>query len=115
MTMTATDELRRMLDERGVEWSDSSDEAARYTGWNDSHCWFIEFPDGWTSWGMLSNSGTPAQAIEATLGRGECRAVKVNRMADDNDPYDIRACSECGAYLDPMWHYCGICGRKVAS
>lgn len=47
--------------------------------------------------------------------RGECRAVKVDGRADDNDPYDVCSCSECGAYLDPMWHYCGICGRKVVS
>lgn len=65
--MTATDELRHMLDERGVEWRDSSDENVLHTTWNDMNCWFNEFPDGWTAWGMAMR-GTPEQAVAATLG-----------------------------------------------
>ena len=56
-----------MLDERGVEWSDSSDENVLHTTWNAMRCWFTEYPDGWTGWGMAM-SGSPEQAIEATLG-----------------------------------------------
>ena len=59
-----------MLDERGVEWCDSSDENVLHTTWNDMNCWFNEFPDGWTAWGMAKR-GTPEQAIEATLGNEE--------------------------------------------
>lgn len=66
--MSATEELRRLLDERGVEWRDGSDENVLHTTWNNLNCWFNEFPDGWTSWGM-SMRGTPEQAIAATLGR----------------------------------------------
>lgn len=65
--MSATEELRRLLDERGVEWSDASDKNVSHTTWNDMKCWFIEFQDGWTAWGM-SMHGTPEQAIAATLG-----------------------------------------------
>ena len=65
--MSATEELRRMLDERGVEWSDASDKNVSHTTWNDMKCWFIEFQDGWTAWGT-SMHGTPEQAIAATLG-----------------------------------------------
>ena len=65
--MTATEELRRLLDERGVEWRDSSDENVLHTTWNGMNCWFNEFPDGWTAWGMAMR-GTPEQAIAATLG-----------------------------------------------
>lgn len=70
--MTATDELRALLDERGVEWEDHSDEDVRHTVWNGAECWFTEFPDGWTALGV-SKCGTPAKAVEATLGRGTCR------------------------------------------
>lgn len=66
--MTPTEELRRMLDERGVEWSDSSDENVLHTTWDAMKCWFDEFPDGWTSWGMTMH-GTPEQAVAATVGR----------------------------------------------
>lgn len=65
--MSATEELRRLLDERGVEWCDSSDENVLHTTWNDMNCWFNEFPDGWTAWGMAKR-GAPEQAIAATLG-----------------------------------------------
>lgn len=65
--MSATDELRRMLDERGVEWSDASDKDVLHTTWNNMNCWFIEFQDGWTAWGMTMH-GTPEQAIAVTLG-----------------------------------------------
>lgn len=65
--MSITDELRRLLDERGVEWRDSSDENVLHTTWNDMNCWFNEFPDGWTAWGMAMR-GTPEQVIAATLG-----------------------------------------------
>ena len=65
--MSATDELRRLLDERGVEWEDDSEEWIKHTSWNDANCWFNEYPDGLTAWGMI-NRGTPVQAINATLG-----------------------------------------------
>lgn len=64
--MSATDELRRLLDERGVKWSDASDDDIQHTTWNTGSCWFSEFNDGWTGWGM-SMGGTPEQAIAATL------------------------------------------------
>ena len=73
--MSATDELRRMLDERGVEWLDSSDENVFHTTWNAMSCWFNEFPDGWTAWGMAMR-GTPEQAIAATLGN-EPKSMRV--------------------------------------
>lgn len=65
--MTATERLRELLDERGVKWEDYSDEKRKHTDWNNWSCWFIEYPDGWTSWGMTKR-GTPEQAIAATLG-----------------------------------------------
>ena len=77
--MTPTEELRHMLDERGVEWSDSSDENVLHTTWDAMKCWFNEFPDGWTSWGMTMH-GTPEQAVAATVGE-EC---------------EMRICKRCG-------------------
>ena len=68
--MTATDDLRAMLDERGVEWryAEGDDEIVV---WQDANgCeWRATFDGG----GILiwcSDPMTPAQAMEATLGRG---------------------------------------------
>ena len=123
--MSATDELRRLLDERGVEW----DGTEAVTFWNDySSCAF----DG--------NNGekvtvhfrcTPEQAVDATLGRGECHTVSMDCFG--NPPYNQSGlngnstacgCSECGAPWSTMGVFrgnalkhnfkaCPICGRKV--
>ena len=60
--MTATDELRRMLDERGVEYTTKDDMGATETSWN-----------GYTAYQLTPGSKlimhhTPEQAIAATLG-----------------------------------------------
>lgn len=123
--MSVTDELRRMLDERGVEWSDSSDENVLHTTWGNMNCWFNEFHDGWMSWGMAMG-GTPEQAIEATLGAGTCR----NELDEGHF-----GCSMCGCHVRSLpfgstyvsdgkrWYstekrtlnYCPHCGAKVVS
>lgn len=126
--MTATDRLRALLDERGVEWRDFSDEHVLHTTWNDMTCWFNDFQDGWTAWGMAKR-GTPEQAVEATLERGECKNVA--SVEYDCLPGDFQ-CSECGCivasgseceslvYFTPVdfgeeigWRYCPSCGKKV--
>lgn len=107
--MTATDELRRLLDERGVEHVDAEDGHTQHTWWSDGDHEIC-----------ASNSGerlavynlTPEQAVEATLGRGECRRVLY-------EPTGVLACSECGAGIPKQLdkycylHYCPNCGRKV--
>ena len=107
--MSATEELRRMLDERGVEWRDASDENVLHTTWNDMKCWFNEFPDGWTAWGM-SMRGTPEQAIAATLGGGECEMEWVS----DWMGWHCKACDSLRLGLpDQKPNYCPNCGAKV--
>ena len=123
--MTATDELRAMLDERGVRY----DKAATVIGetvatfWHDRDgypCSAIEgaddIPDGEVS---VQACVTPEQAIAATLGRGECH--------DKNgfDPELGFECTVCGAMVDtymvtPMemghvrqFAYCPFCGARV--
>ena len=69
--MTATDELRRLLDERGVEWrDDSSIYGTRRTVWTADGVTYVAAEVS----GRLKVSGylTTAQAVEATLGRGTC-------------------------------------------
>lgn len=106
--MTATDELRRLLDERGVEWKAGFD-VNFSTEWDG----FIAaqlLPDSET----LVMSLTPKQAIVTTLGVGACRNID-----DDYDSYF--ECSICGCHVlcdfygsgygEPR--FCPGCGRRV--
>ncbi|MBP3885955.1 MAG: hypothetical protein J6D54_13600 [Olsenella sp.] len=106
--MTATDELRRLLDERGVEHYDGTE----MTLWlKDEHGYRAsanELHSGRLSVHVWCD--TPEHAIEATLGRGECR-----ECASMDDVFE---CSACGARYE-SWalkrfaSYCPDCGRKV--
>ena len=106
--MTATDELRRLLDGRGVEW----------VAIGTDTCW--TGADGYPMGAWETTNGThmrvadltPEQAIEATLGRGTCRNV-----ITDGTGFK---CSECQAHISawmltefPRFNYCPNCGRRV--
>ena len=102
--MTATDELRRILDERGVEWDYGiTGAASTMFNANGVELTFIGMRDGVTCSTIL----TPAQAIAATVGRGTCRMVY-------NDLSNLSRCTACGWRMEgvPMY-YCPRCGRKV--
>jgi len=110
--MTATDELRRLLDERGVEWAEPT--MKPNTTW---------FPDAYGTncrvkpWGdalCVKRYGlTPQQAIDATLGRGTCRETIIDHY--------WRGCGSCGYIWEFMYgigkcerpRYCPNCGRRV--
>lgn len=118
--MSATDELRRMLDERGVEYEQAD-------GW-------------WTSWeteGVYSYGGTvycedlgsgleirwhtitPGQAIAATLGAGTCHVTVQDNMAETDGMGDVwLECDACRWQMPlepstPRFNFCPNCGRKV--
>lgn len=114
--MTATDTIRAMLDERGVEWdygiTGSTTTKFRVNGIDLT---FTPMRDGL----VCSTILTPEQAIEATLGRGECRMVCSREYIECK--VDFFECSECGwsGAIDDMKalceypRYCPNCGRKV--
>ena len=120
--MTANDELRRLLDELGVEHKDFFDQ----TWWEDSDgAAYIAVEtrpldnNNPSTKLMLKRTATPEQAIAATLGAGTC--VPVLDSERDNQPYlkPRFVCSECGcqlteSQLGKVWqNYCPNCGRKV--
>lgn len=122
--MTATDELRAELTKRGVEWR-WQDERTTY--------WYVTV-DGeeWGEWTATEMGGylllsftsgyllTPAQAIAATLGRGECHDEGTFRS------WGYFTCSNCKVVVPveavreapsigkvvPI-SFCPNCGRKV--
>jgi len=110
--MSATDELRRMLDERGVKWwaEDDPEEPAYYfvTKWFANGCEqaYEEIP-AIRSRSLNAYCVTPEQAVEATLGRGECHDAAGKQMA-------FFSCSACGATIERKHpRFCFACGRKV--
>ena len=119
--MTATEELSRMLDERGKEhrvWPSG------LVIWHDEGSWVYEYSppkgDG-DYWGGILHATlrhcTPEQAVEATLGRGTCHNAARS--------YLDFLCSECGFvhyHSDENdsgdgneWHYCPSCGAEVVN
>ena len=120
--MTATDELRRMLDERGVKWMPVAWSPKRETFYHAANgvgfC-ADEYTDGVKIY--TDATITPEQAVEATLGRGTCHAIVSDNLTESEGTGDAWAdCSECGHLLfvltDPTSEppaYCPWCGAKV--
>lgn len=127
--MSATDTIRAMLDERGVELEACRVPTLRSelaaTFWYDrdgNPCSALEGADDVPD-GMLSVQAnlTPEQAIEATLGSGECELLGYD------DGVDEAVDGEWVQYAPPRWflscghdvegsekpNYCPSCGRKV--
>ena len=116
--MTATDELRRLLDERGVE----------YYGGTESTLWGYEqtsddtgifrYTADETSDGFVNvwmHHLTPSQAIDATLGRGTCHIDLVG-YDEREDRFQCRSCDWSMSVRRGTWprfNYCPNCGRRV--
>lgn len=106
--MSATEELRRLLDERGIKWDyGASGAASTECGAAGSELTFTELSGGL----ICSTYLSPARAMEIIVGHGKCRNVGFA-------PYFFE-CSACGkthlrnaAYVD-MPNYCPSCGRRV--
>ena len=113
--VSATDELRRMLDERGVEYNDRDMFGKHVFHWGEPLHGAM-FTDGgeWTE--LVVENATPAQAIAATLGRGTCRNVG---YYIDGTRFKCSACGYNGwtKYAadgnDRVPNYCPNCGRRV--
>ena len=127
---TATEVLRRLLDERGVEHEGGK----RSLRWRDRYGVMMQaFPLANGELGMGVWSCTPEQAIAATLGATDARPTQEESSEtchDEGDPSDF-CCSECGVRMftdtsDTYTmiasdgrtiikhpNYCPNCGRRV--
>ena len=111
--MTATEKLRRLLDECGVEYEAPND---IITMWAGSVCsWIaIEDKDG-LAVAVNRDYLNPEQTIAATVGRGTCR-LRPWEMERDTGFYDCMEC-DCGYVADvgdwAEWNFCPNCRRRV--
>jgi len=121
--MTATDELRRLLDERGVEWERGLPTETIVREPIDAL--YVERPDGRMHVYFRSYLA-PEQAVAATLGAsGTCIADETETwecICDQIGRYGKRVtvhvmeCSECGhtyEHVNGDYEYCPHCGRRV--
>ena len=126
---SATERLRALLDERGVEWWEEDGHTLWYgESLHHAASAFSSFMFGESERVHLNAMVTPEQAIDATLGPGTCRDV---RSEDATIAFE---CSECGCWVayDEYWetgiyirgegqqvhihpHYCPNCGREVVA
>lgn len=112
--MTATDELRRLLDEAGEYYKTSGNRTwwgrpiDMQTGKPINVFHYQAQPMGEDRLFVELQLATPDQAIAATLGAWTCHEV------EDEDTGFI-VCSECGAIHDESYtgYYCWCCGKKV--
>ena len=109
---TATEELRQLLDDRGVKWRDCTNGFANITVFESKDIeWFFisrEFVNPVYDYvNLRAERVAPAQAIDATLGRGECHDAAGKKMR-------FFSCSVCGG-IDKSKNpeFCHWCGRKV--
>ena len=114
--MSATDDLRSLLDERGVEWWEdafASEHRTVFDGKNDVR--YCVYQLGFELFISSILPVTPEQAIEATLGRGECELKRANW--DDGTCTWGCICSACDAHLEHEtgigYSFCPHCGAKV--
>ncbi len=117
--MTATDEmatteLRRLLDERGVEWADRLGPfpVTAYEG--NGVTWVAkEYTAGMFS--IETRPVTPAQAIAATLGSVECEVRDFKRVWQSTNVWTFSL--SCGHDVQRLSveppGFCEECGAKV--
>lgn len=112
--MSATERVRELLDERGVEWDEYGD---GYTLLRHGGREYTVQPNVCNR--LIVTNLTPEQAIAATLGRSECH---------DKNGFDSDTgfeCTVCGTMVDSymvttedtghytQFNFCPNCGRKV--
>lgn len=120
--MTATDELRRMLDERGADYG-HYDGAVYWKGSKHGHA--ARDSDEGDKLIITSYHFTPEQAIEATLGRGTCKVDTEESLFLNIQRWHICGCcgtgfslwyyTEDGDECEETPHYCPNCGRRVVA
>ena len=113
--MNTTDELRRRLDERGVDYRVSA------TGYS------IDIGPYTTVYANRSDTTldvslrqvTPEQAIAATLGRGTCHVTVQDNLAETEGMGDIwLECDACHWQMPlepstPRFNFCPNCGHRI--
>lgn len=117
---SATEELRRLLEEQGVEYT--FDIGYREFFWEAGESGTVRASAIGTKGlvQMIVTGISPEQAVEATLGRGECHIRTHDNLAETGGDGDVwLECDACHWQMDyadapsmPL-NFCPNCGRRV--
>ena len=119
-----SEELRAMLDERGIKWWQGNDE--QKTLWESNGLTWEYFNndngDAWLGFlGACEQDITPEQAIAATVGAGTCHMEVHDNLAETEGMGEVwLECDECHWQMPlepttPRFKYCPNCRAKVVS
>lgn len=123
--MAATDELRALLDERGVEWQKPLSIMEQYkTVWRNGPWEYTAVEISGGVFGIYAKHRewlAPKQVVEATLGSGTCHRLPADNFGTTcivrGHGYEMEfgywKCSECGTNCFEGARYCMNCGAKV--
>ena len=119
--MSATDTIRAMLDERGVEYTQANATGGTlFIVVTSEEYYFILVRDNDAGIEMWSKDLTPEKAIAATLGPRTCRKLPssgetrcfVSRNGCEME-FGYWKCSNCGVECFEGAKYCMNCGAKA--
>ena len=120
---SSTKILRRLLDERGVEYDTDDKDGCEFTEWVANGLEWEADSRGELVSLMPVMLITPEQAIAATLGATDAKPTQVESSGTchitDNGPWGYPyVCSACGASFDPdvnngEFNFCPNCGRRI--
>ena len=110
--MTATDELRAMLDERGVKYVTDDEDGCEFTEWMANGLEWEADSRGDLVYLSPVTLITPAQAIAATLGAGTCH-VKAAKKIGDLFGFSLSCGHSMVNPFNDRPDYCPWCGAKV--
>lgn len=109
--MSATYELRVMLDSRGVRYTKYSAGRVRKTTWRDRAGRQVTYTEYTDSAVTQLRGVSPEQAVEVTLDREQTKL----EMTADMEGIKCAACGHRLPYGTPLAdvRYCMTCGRRV--
>ena len=117
--MSSTDELKALLDERNVKYKDRDMFGKYVFYWGEplhGAMFTVSLSGEWTE--LVVENPTPQQAIDATLGRGECKVVSYTTdglMSDDPKRFFHLSCGHWVGLpgLTDVPKFCPECGLAV--
>ena len=109
--MSATEELCRLLRERGIPVVANDNDNAVY--WFCGRAEYEQYYDGSTR--LIVYDAIPEQAIAATVGCETCRNADARAEAGGVWHSPRFVCSKCGAayVMSDYARFCPSCGRRV--
>ena len=112
--MSATEELRRLLRERGVECYQRNVRYGDSVGWTGSNGYLMN-AEQWGDVLLVQAVLTPEQAVDATVGRDTCGGEfhQSSDLSSGRIPIYYCKSTNKSIFMEHTAAYCPLCGGKV--